>query len=178
MPGCRGTSALPADNGKCFLPFEGDVDVFLELRYRPILAVTYKGTYGAPVSGLFINGGPGTGYQGAGTSFSCDVTKSPQDGRCAAHLSAGQPVQILTSSTVRATLVAVSPPCGGTACEFVLNEDTCIEYEFENGDPGLFPTVDLTPITCPTGPGVSGPGGGGGGGAAADRRSRARSPTR
>src|SRR5262249_54090530 len=27
MPGCRGTSALPADNALCFLPSEGDVDV-------------------------------------------------------------------------------------------------------------------------------------------------------
>jgi hypothetical protein len=40
MDGCRGTSALPADNGKCFLPFSGDVTVSITLRYRPIVALT------------------------------------------------------------------------------------------------------------------------------------------
>jgi len=163
MQGCRGTSALPADTGKCFLPYEGDVDVRIDLRYRPILAVTYTGSYGAPLV-FSIGGGPGTNYQGSGSSFACYPANNPQLGSCAAHLSADQPVRMIAPSTVRATLLAVSPPCGSADCEFTLTGDTCIRYEYKNGDPGFFQTVTLTGPECPTGPGVTGGGGGGGGG--------------
>lgn len=170
MVGCRGTSALPADNGVCYLP-PGDVTIGFRLQYRPIVAVTYGGSYGGPLSFLSITVNPAPGYQGSGGGYPCDATKQAGSFmKCAGHFSAGQPVALSAPSTVQATLSQVSAPCGAQTCEIRVTEDTCISYLYENGLPALFPTVPTTGPTCPTGPGVTGsggggdPGGGGGGG--------------
>ena len=174
MPGCRGTSALPADNAKCFLPTEGAVDIHIVVRYRPMLAVTYGGSYGGPLAGFYITANFGPGYQGSGASYSCDITRNPQTSRCAAHFTADQPLTLTTPPSERAAFISASAPCSAQQCAFTLTEDTCVSYLFQNGNPALFPTQSLVSIDCPTGPGTEPDGGGGGGGGAvvAGRRRR------
>jgi hypothetical protein len=89
---------------------------------------------------------------------------------CSSHLSAGQPVQVNSQSSDRATLVSRSGPCAGQPplCVFELTADTCITHEYVNGAGP--PTISLAGPACPTGAGVGGGGGGGGGGGEAAPR--------
>jgi hypothetical protein len=167
MNGCRGTSALPATNGLCYLPTTGDATISFEVRYRPVVGVTFSGTVGLPLGGLYVNAGPGA-PQAAIEGFACDAI-NPTVAQCNRHEPFGIPIAMRAQSSERATLLAVSPPCGSGDCDFAIPGDTCLVYLYQNGNPGLFPTEkNLDGPGCVSGPGITGGGGGGGGGGGND----------
>jgi hypothetical protein len=160
MTGCRGTSALPADNGICFLPSEGNVALSFQVQYRPVVAVKVGGTIGGPLSHFFITGGPAADNSPI-VGFSCDAV-APLVQACAKHQRHGATIGLSAPSTLQATLDAVSSPCGSGNCTFPVDADTCVAYLYRNGAPLLYPDVEIGGPECPTGPGIGGGGGGGG----------------
>lgn len=159
--GCRGTSALPADNANCYLPTTGDATVSFDLAYRPVVAVKAGGSVGGPLAALYISAGPGAENAGI-VGHACNVRDQNQK-TCAKHQHKGAAIALSVGQGDRAALDSVSAPCGSAACTFTVESDTCVAYLYHNANPLLFPTIDLIPVDCPTGPGIEGPGGGGGG---------------
>ena len=183
LDGCvGGGSALPNTTATCRVPQEGNATITVATRYRPVLAVTYGGTMGAPVGFFTVTGSPGPDYMGAGSGFACPATlpENPTDAdiqfrsvSCARHLSVDQPVFVLApDNPPLAEFVSASAPCSpvavnggaGQRCDFTLTGDTCISVLYLHSRPPTFPEVEVTGPACPTGPGVEGGGGGGGGG--------------
>jgi hypothetical protein len=160
MKGCRGTSALPATNGLCFLDGRGNDTVSFDMQYRPVLAVTFGGTMAGEVSGVYVTGTVAPGSGGTGTSFSCNIA-APTPQTCARHFSLDKDVLINAPSTDYALVLSASEPCGGPGCTFTLAADTCISFLYKHNRPPGFPEKTLEGPECPTGPGIGGGGGGG-----------------
>ena len=159
MKGCRGTSALPATNGLCFLGGRRNQTVSFAMQYRPVLAVTFGGTIAGELGAIFITGTVAPGSGGTGTSFSCNMA-APLSQNCARHFSLDKDVLINAPSTDAALFVSAAPPCGSKNCTFTLEADTCISYVYLHNRPPGFPAKDLVGPECPTGPGIGGSGGG------------------
>jgi hypothetical protein len=159
IDGCKGTSALPATTGLCYLNgVTGDVHVQIGLRYRPILSLTFTGAINVPLAGLYASGGAGPGYQGEGTSIACNAV-SPLLDVCSQHFTWNQPIRVIAPSGSYSQFVTMSEPCGGeSTCDFTILADTCINIEYQPGLPEGFPTATLDGPGCATGNG----GGGGG----------------
>lgn len=160
LDGCDSFTTLPAPSAICRVDSTGNTKVRVELRYRPILAVTFTGTINVPLSGLNVQSGFGPGYQGSGSSFACDAT-NPAPQRCARHYTWNQPVRLEASQSVtNASFVDMSEPCEGSpSCGFVILADTCVTVTYAHVSE-IFPKATLSGPSCPTGGG----GGGGGGG--------------
>jgi hypothetical protein len=159
IDGCKGTSALPATTAICFLNgVTGDVHVTIELRYRPILSLTFTGAINVPLAGLYASGGAGPGYQGEGTSIACNAV-APLLDVCSQHFTWNQPIRVIAASGLYSQFVTMSEPCGGeSTCDFTILADTCITIEYQPGLAEGFPTATVSGPGCATGNG----GGGGG----------------
>jgi hypothetical protein len=158
ITGCKGTSALPASNGGlCYL--NGDESkVVVNLRYRPILAVTFAGEAGTnPV----VTGNPTTGYSTDGTGFAC-YASSPTTQTCARHYSVGGPIDLQTASydgdAYDTELVSWDGPCAGKGigpgtnkCTLSIVDDTCITATFRKHMGTLGTAHAISGPACPTG---------------------------
>ena len=161
--GCVGTTGLPAPGPSCFINGSTSAHVVVNLRYRPIVAVSMAGEAGqAPT----VSGNPVDPFVGEAIGFACNGNQLLTQ-TCARHFPPGQGVGLGTASDnppdsrFPIQLVSWDGPCagqgigpGGNQCTFVHGDaDACITTTFRQPDGfGTTPRPFVGP-TCPTGPG-------------------------